>query len=65
MRPYPFCGFIVTAIGWPQFSLFFKSKILRDQKNGLLVKGLPNTVDVITVGQEFVIDGQEVNISYE
>ncbi len=44
---------------------FFKIKILRDQKNGLLVKGLPNTVDVITVGQEFVIDGQEVNISYE
>ena len=44
---------------------FYKIRILRDQKNGLLVKGLPNTVDVITVGQEFVIDGQEVNISYE
>ena len=44
---------------------FFKIKILRDQKNGLLVKGLPNTVDVITVGQEFVVNGQEVNISYE
>ena len=44
---------------------FFKIKILRDQTNGLLVKGLPKTVDVITVGQEFVINGQEVNISYE
>jgi len=44
---------------------FYKIRILRDQKNGLLVKGLPKTVDVITVGQEFVIDGQEVNISYE
>ena len=40
-------------------------KILRDQKNGFLLTGLPDKVDVITVGQEFVINGQEVNISYE
>ena len=44
---------------------FFKVKILRDQKNGLLLTGLPDNVDVITVGQEFVVDGQKVNISYE
>ena len=44
---------------------FFKVKILRDQKNGLLLTGLPDNVDVITVGQEFVVDGQQVNISYE
>ena len=44
---------------------FFKVKILRDQKNGLLLTGLPDNIDVITVGQEFVIDGQKVNISYE
>ena len=44
---------------------FFKVKILRDQKNGLLLTGLPDNVDVITVGQECVVDGQKVNISYE
>ena len=44
---------------------FFKVEILRDQKNGLLLTGLPDNVDVITVGQEFVVDGQKVNISYE
>lgn len=44
---------------------FFKVKILRDQKKGVLLTGLPDNVDVITVGQEFVVDGQEVNISYE
>ena len=42
-----------------------ENKILRDQKNGLLLTGLPDNVDVITVGQEFVVEGQKVNISYE
>lgn len=44
---------------------FFKVNIIRDQKNGLLVTGLPENIDVITVGQEFVLSGQKVNISYE
>ena len=44
---------------------FYKVNILRDQKNGLLVSGLPDSVDVITVGQEFVLNGQNVEISYE
>ena len=44
---------------------FFRVNILRDQQNGLLVDGLPKVVDVITVGQEFVVNGQEVSISYE
>ena len=44
---------------------FFEVKILRDQVNGLLLTGLPKSIDVITVGQEFVLDGQKVKVSYE
>ena len=44
---------------------FFKVEILRDQVNGLLLTGLPKSIDVITVGQEFVLDGQKVKVSYE
>ena len=44
---------------------FFGVAILRDQVDGLLLTGLPNEIDVITVGQEFVLDGQKVNVSYE
>ena len=44
---------------------FYKVSILRDQVNGLLLTGLPEQIDVITVGQEFVVDGQKVNVTYE
>ena len=44
---------------------FYKVSILRDQVNGLLLTGLPEQIDVITVGQEFVLDGQKVNVTYE
>ena len=44
---------------------FHQVRILRDQADGLLLTGLPEQIDVITVGQEFVLDGQKVNVSYE
>lgn len=44
---------------------FFEVKILRDQVDGLLLTGLPKSINVITVGQEFVLDGQKVDVSYE
>ncbi|PQM56283.1 MAG: efflux RND transporter periplasmic adaptor subunit [Rhodobacteraceae bacterium] len=44
---------------------FYEVNILRDQINGLLLTGLPETIDVITVGQEFVLSGQKVNVTYE
>ena len=44
---------------------FYEVRILRDQVNGLLLTGLPEQIDVITVGQEFVLDGQKVNVTYE
>lgn len=39
---------------------FRSVEILADEKDGVWVAGLPETVTVITVGQEFVADGQRV-----
>jgi multidrug efflux system membrane fusion protein len=40
---------------------FYPVTILKDTREGIWVTGLPNTVDVITVGQEYVTAGQRVN----
>lgn len=42
---------------------FFPVTIVSDTREGVLVTGLPMTLDVITVGQEFVQAGQVVNAS--
>ena len=39
---------------------FYPVTIVQDTREGVWVTGLPPTVDVITVGQEFVIPGQTV-----
>lgn len=39
---------------------FYPVTIVQDSRDGVWVTGLPPTVDVITVGQEFVIPGQTV-----
>ena len=39
---------------------FYPITVLRDTANGVWVDGLPETVDIITVGQEFVVDGVSV-----
>jgi multidrug efflux system membrane fusion protein len=39
---------------------FYAVTIVQDTREGVWVTGLPPTVDVITVGQEFVIPGQTV-----
>ena len=38
---------------------------LRDTVNGVLLAGLPDTADVIVVGQEFVTDGVPVQPHYQ
>ena len=38
--------------------------VLRDEPRGVWVSGLPETADVIVVGQEFVIDGQALTVTY-
>lgn len=39
---------------------FVRVEILRDTPEGLWLKGLPETADVIIVGQEYVVDGSPV-----
>ena len=39
---------------------FMPVQIVSDGPDGMWVTGLPDGVDVITVGQEFVSDGQRV-----
>lgn len=38
--------------------------LIRDTLDGVLVSGLPDAADVITVGQEYVTDGVAVRVSY-
>lgn len=44
---------------------FMPVTFLRDTRNGVWVTGLPDTVDLITVGQEYVTDGVPVAPSFE
>lgn len=39
---------------------FYPVTIVSDTRDGVLVTGLPNQADVITLGQEYVKAGQEV-----
>ena len=43
---------------------FFGVSVLRDTVDGIWVAGLPEQVDVIVVGQEFVIQGVAVDVAY-
>lgn len=43
---------------------FAPVQILRDVVEGVWVSGLPETVDVIVMGQEYVIAGVEVDVTY-
>lgn len=38
--------------------------VLRDTTEGVYVTGLPETADIVTVGQEFVRDGSKVAVTY-
>ena len=40
---------------------FKKISIIEDTPDGLWVEGLPEITKIITVGQEYVIEGQEIN----
>ncbi len=43
---------------------FMPVTVLRDQERGVWVAGLPDQIEVIIVGQEFVTDGQLLDVSY-
>lgn len=55
----------VRTIDAESAALFMPVTILRDAPEGIYVTGLPDQVDVITVGQEFVTDGVPVAPSFE
>ena len=44
---------------------FYPIEIVRDTINGVWVTGLPATIDIIVLGQEYVIDGVQVNPTYQ
>jgi multidrug efflux system membrane fusion protein len=44
---------------------FISVVMLRDTVDGVWLTGLPDDVDVIVVGQEFVIDGVPVDVTYK
>ncbi len=44
---------------------FMPVTLLRDTAEGVWVAGLPDTVDIITVGQEFVVDGVPIVPTYQ
>ncbi len=44
---------------------FAPIQIIRDSEEGIWVTGLPQSVDVIVVGQEYVTDNSNIKISYK
>ena len=50
----------VRTVNVENIATFMPVTLLRDTAQGVWVAGLPQTVDIITVGQEFVIDGVRV-----
>jgi membrane fusion protein, multidrug efflux system len=43
---------------------FIPVEIIRDSVDGIWVSGLPQEVDIIVVGQEYVTDGRDVSVTY-
>ena len=44
---------------------FVAISVIRDAADGIWVTGLPHSVDVIVVGQEYVTDGSNIKVSYK
>jgi multidrug efflux system membrane fusion protein len=44
---------------------FMQIEIIRDSAEGMWVSGLPEDVDIIVVGQEYVTDGRELDVTYK
>jgi multidrug efflux system membrane fusion protein len=50
----------VRTVSAGNVATFMPVTLLRDTADGVWVAGLPETIDIITVGQEFVVDGVAV-----
>lgn len=55
----------VRTVDENSLAKFVGLKLLRDTAQGVWVSGLPETANVITVGQEYVVDGVAVIPTYE
>ena len=55
----------VRTVGPDNITEFMPVTLLRDTAEGVWVADLPNEVDIITVGQEFVTEGVHVTPTYE
>lgn len=51
----------VMAVGPDKRAIFLEAKILEDTADGVWLGGLPETFELITVGQEFIIEGQALD----
>jgi multidrug efflux system membrane fusion protein len=54
----------IRAAGADNRAEFMPVTLQRDTVDGVWVEGLPETVDVIVVGQEFVIDGVALDVTF-
>ncbi len=54
----------VRLVGEENAALFTPVTLLRDTPNGVWLSGLPETANVIVIGQEYVTDGVKVAPSY-
>lgn len=55
----------VRTVDENSVAIFMPVTLLRDTAQGVWVTDLPETVDIITVGQEFVIDGVRVTPTFQ
>lgn len=56
---------VVSNEGEQTIARFMPVGVLRDTVEGMWVTGLPETVDVIVVGQEYVTDGVPIRVTLE
>ncbi len=55
----------VRIVSTDNTALFMPVTLINDTTSGVWVDGLPETADVIIIGQEYVVDGVHVAASYE
>ncbi len=55
----------VRTVGAGDVVDFLPVRVLRDTAEGVWIDGLPETTDIIVVGQEFVVKGVTVNPTYQ
>lgn len=55
----------IRSVGAENIVRFLPVSVVRDTIDGIWVSGLPDAVDVIVVGQEYVTDGVPIQVTYK